>query len=82
MKCMPSGVKDSTGKLKGTPVFTEESETFTSDNMTYNYKTKKGIIRHISTKEGEGYLHGNKVKKMPDNIIFLNSGSYTTCDLP
>ena len=72
-----SGLKDSTGKMQGNPVFTEESETFTSDKMTYNYKTKKGIIRQISTKEGEGYLHGSLVKKLPDNIIFLSSGSYT-----
>ena len=76
-----SGLKDSTGKIIGKPTFSEDNETFTAENITYNFKTKKGIIRHINTKEGEGYLHGIKVKKMLDNITFINSGSYTTCSL-
>ncbi len=75
-----SGIMDSTGKLVGIPEFTEEKESFTSDNMIYNFKSKKGIVRHLFTKEGEGYLHGNKVKKLSNNVTFINTGSYTTCD--
>ena len=75
-----SGVKDSTGKVKGIPVFTEDKESFTADNMTYNFKSKKGLIREIFTKEGEGYLHGDRVKKLADNVTYINEGSFTTCD--
>ena len=75
-----SGVKDSTGKVKGIPVFTEDKESFTADNMTYNFKSKKGLIREIFTKEGEGYLHGDRVKKLADNVTYINEGPFTTCD--
>jgi len=75
------GVADSTGKTTGEPVFTQGSQSFTSATLTYNFKTKKGLITSIITKEGESYLHGNLVKKFPDNSINLREGMYTTCDL-
>lgn len=75
------GVTDSTGKTSGEPVFTEGDQSFRSEKMSYNFTTKKGVIRRVITKEGEGYLHGAKVKKMPDNTVNIQGGSYTTCNL-
>ncbi len=74
------GMPDSTGKIVGKPVFTEKEKSFKSDNMTYNFNTKKGIIKKIISQEGEGYLHGQTVKKMQDEVINIKHGSYTTCD--
>jgi lipopolysaccharide assembly outer membrane protein LptD (OstA) len=74
------GVTDSTGKLKGTPVFTEGGQTFESEQMNYNFDTKKGLIYKVFTQDGQGYLHGSTVKKMPDNRVNIRSGSYTTCN--
>ncbi len=76
-----SGVPDSTGKEQGKPVFNEGSTTFNSTELRYNYKTSKGIIKNVKTQEGDGYLHGTKVKKMEDNVSHLRRGQYTTCDL-
>lgn len=73
------GVQDSTGKLTGTPVFKEGGQTFESEEMTYNFDTRKGLISKVFTQDGQGYLHGNRVKKMPDNKVNIQSGSYTTC---
>jgi lipopolysaccharide assembly outer membrane protein LptD (OstA) len=76
------GLPDSTGKLQGTPVFTESGQTFEAEEMTYNFDTKKGIIRQVRTQDGEGYLYGSKIKKMPDDRINIAKGHYTTCNLP
>jgi lipopolysaccharide assembly outer membrane protein LptD (OstA) len=73
--------EDSLGREIGVPVFTEGAKEYKSHYMRYNYKTKKGLIRQVKTKEGEGFLHGNLIKKMPDNTINVKKGSYTTCDL-
>ncbi len=36
-----SGIEDSTGKVKGTPEFTQGDQTFKSKTMTYNFDSKK-----------------------------------------
>ena len=74
------GVPDSTGKLIGNPVFTESGQKFEAREMRYNFNTKKGLISRVVTEDGSGFLHGVKVKKMPDNTINIGSGSYTTCN--
>ncbi len=75
------GLPDSTGKIIGEPVFTESGQSFDSEEITYNFDTKKGVIKHVITKDGEGYLHGERIKKMPDDRINVQNGKYTTCDL-
>lgn len=74
------GLPDSTGKIVGTPVFTEGGQTFEAQTMTYNFDTKKGIINTVFTEDGQGYIHGKLVKKMADDNINIQSGSYTTCN--
>lgn len=73
------GLRDSTGKLYGTPVFLEGDQKYYSETMTFNFDTKKGIITKVFTEDAMGYIHGNKIKKMDDNTINIKSGSYTTC---
>lgn len=72
---------DSTGKSYGKPEFTEGDQSFTSEEMQYNFKTRKGMIKNVITKEGEGYLHGEVVKKMDNDVSNMRHGGYTTCDL-
>ncbi|MDA8535694.1 putative LPS assembly protein LptD [Flavobacteriales bacterium] len=71
---------DSLGNKKGFPVFKEGNESFKAHEMTYNFKTKRCSVKKISSKEGEGYILGKTVKKVDDDIFFLNKGDYTTCD--
>ena len=72
---------DSAGKPYGKPEFIEGDQTFTSDEINYNFQSTKGLIKNVITKEGEGYLHGETVKKLKDNISNLRHGGYTTCNL-
>lgn len=79
--CRAFGTIDSLGKLQGRPVFTQDETTFDAAEMSYNFKSKKGVITKVWTEESGGYLHGEKIKRMDDNSINIRSGGYTTCDL-
>ena len=39
------GVKDSSGKIRGTPVFKEKSDVYEAKEILYDYETKKGKIK-------------------------------------
>ena len=75
-----SGLPDSTGKIKGKPVFIQDKQKYLSDEMTFNFDTKKGIIRKVFTEDAQGYIHGDRIKKMDDGKINIRSGSFTTCN--
>ena len=75
-----TGVPDSSGKMVGEPEFTQGDQNFKSKEINYNYTTKRGFINTVVTKQSEGYLHGTIVKKMENDITYIKSGSYTTCE--
>ena len=64
----------------GAPIFTENKKSFQSEEITYNFKTKKCYVKEIKTKEGEGYILGENVKKVTNEIFYIQKGDYTTCD--
>jgi len=74
------GKTDSVGKKIGEPVFVEGSTEYSSKELTYNLKTKKGFIRQAVTKQGEGYIVSDKTKKVDNDILCITDGKYTTCD--
>ena len=75
------GVPDPDGYLVGAPRFSQGNQQFRSNTIRYNFETKKGKIGYVITQEGEGYIHGEIVKKDPENNFFIRNGKYTTCDL-
>ena len=75
------GITDSTGIVKGTPEFSQADQKFRSSSIRYNFDSKKGKISNVITQEGQGYIHGEVVKKDPENNFFIKRGQYTTCDL-
>ena len=75
------GVADSMGNIHGYPVFKQGETFFRAHELKYNFQTTKGIITQVITEEGEGYIHGEKVKKLDDNTSFIRHGKYTTCEL-
>ena len=76
------GTLDSTGAEVGKPEFTEGSETFQCKKLSYNFRTKKGIITDIFTEQEGGYLHSAITKRHPNDHIHMKNGKYTTCDAP
>ena len=74
------GREDSLGVVKGKPVFTEGETPYETNQIRYNFNSKKGIISNIVTQQGEGYVIGNNAKKGANDEIYLKQGIYTTCE--
>jgi len=77
-----TGVRDSLGTLYGSPVFKMGSDTYESDTMAFNFKTKKGLIQQVYTEQEDGYLTSELSKRGANGELFLQHGKYTTCDEP
>ncbi len=67
-------------ELTGTPVFKLGSDTYESDTMSFNYKTKKGLIQNVTTEQEEGYMTSELSKRLENGEVYLRHGRYTTCD--
>lgn len=76
-----SGVADTNGILHGNPVFVQADANYNAREIKFNFTTKKGKISHVITTQDDGYIHGEQVKKMSDNVAFIKRGKYTTCEL-
>ncbi|WP_303424250.1 putative LPS assembly protein LptD, partial [uncultured Muribaculum sp.] len=74
------GRPDSVGELQGSPVFSDKSGEYESKTMSYNFKTKRGMITDVVTEQGEGYLTGGRTKMMESGEYYLADGKYSTCD--
>ena len=79
-----TGSKDSTAKdgIKGKPVFVMGQDTYDTDTMSFNFKTKKGFIKHVYTQQEDGFLTSEQSKRNDNGEIYLAHGRYTTCDEP
>ena len=73
------GLPDSTGKIIGEPIFKEGGKTYYCESILYNFNSKKGKIKGLKTQDGEGYIHGDELKKNSDNSMFVQESKYTTC---
>lgn len=76
-----SGIADENGNVSGNPIFTQGEYSFRTHEIKYNFNSKKGKIWEVITSEGEGFIHGEQVKKLDDNTSFIKKGKYTTCEL-
>ncbi len=76
------GREDSTGTVVGLPVFKEGATEYQTQEIRYNFKTRKAFITGVLTKPEatEGFVYGEVVKKNEKNEVFINRGWYTPCD--
>ena len=77
-----TGARDTAGVIFGTPVFHMGNDTYESDTMAFNFKTKKGLIQQVYTEQEDGFLTSEISKRDADGVLYLQHGRYTTCDDP
>ena len=82
---------DSVGKKIGLPHFKEGQQDFTADSMRYNFKSRKGMVFDVVTKQNDVYVHGAISKfvaglkdstKVEDDIAYSSGAIFTTCNAP
>ena len=75
-----TGRRDTSGTIKGTPVFKEGEQEIESDSMLYNFVTRKAIAYNIITKQEDGLLHSAVTKLLDDGTSNISRSTYSTCD--
>ena len=82
------GMKNSTGETESTkdqawidlPVLKDGKEEIKGKRMTYDLGTKRGKVDAGVTQFEGGTYHGEKLRKITDQVLLADKGSYTTCD--
>ena len=79
-----TGTADSTAEngIKGKPIFKMGSDTYDTDTIAFNFKSKKALINNVYTEQQDGFLMGARSKRDSTGAIYLQHGRYTTCDDP
>ena len=75
-----TGRIDSTGQMVGLPVYKDGSEEFESKELNYNFKSRKGVIRNVTTEQEGGFLQSLTTKRHEDGTLHVNRSKFTTCD--
>ncbi len=73
------GIRDSSGALTQTPVFSDGTQTFKCETVRYNFKTGKGLIFNVASEQAEGYVTGGVTKRVDEESFCMKNGRYTTC---
>ena len=73
------GIKDSTGTLTQTPVFSDGGQTFDAETIKYNFVTGKGLIKNVASEQADGFVQGGITKRSDDESLCMRHGRYTTC---
>ena len=73
-------VPDTAGALEQLPLYKQGSDEYESEQMSYNFKSKRGFIQNVNTAQGNGYLKSQSSKRADDGTLYLEHATYTTCD--
>lgn len=74
------GRKDSTGQMKGQPVFKQGSDEYEPEKISYNFKTRKAFIDNVYTPQGNGFMISQESKRDGEGVMYVRHGKYTTCN--
>ncbi len=73
------GRVDEEGEPIGDPVLKDGDQEYNAKSIRYNFVTKKGYVLQGVVQQGEGYIVGERTKKIDDDIYCMVNGKYTTC---
>ncbi|MAE81996.1 MAG: Organic solvent tolerance protein OstA [Flammeovirgaceae bacterium] len=72
---------DTLGRKRGKPVFSQSGDVYETEDIVYNFKTRKAIIKGVITEKDGAFMHGEDVKKNSEDELFIRGAKYTTCNL-
>ncbi len=76
------GMRDSSGRLYGVPLFTDAGEQYAGQIIEYNFASRRGRVVYGETEVDGAFYYGSKIKRVSENVAFVEDGCLTTCDAP
>jgi len=74
------GVTDSIGDVIGEPIFSDGSDEYQAQEITYNLRTGRGYVTNAVTQQGEGFIISRSTKKTENDMLAVAGAKFTTCD--
>ncbi len=71
---------DTAGKVIGKPVFKDKGQEYEADTIRYNFKSRKGLIKQVSTSIANGYVFGERVKRTQGDVLYIKNASFCPCE--
>ncbi len=68
-------------RAEGAPILNDGRDRIVGETMTYDLATRQGMVYEGRTNYERGFIYGEKVKKISENVLEVKHGTYSTCDL-
>jgi lipopolysaccharide assembly outer membrane protein LptD (OstA) len=65
----------------GNPQLVDRGDEVTGHLMTYDLESRSGTIYQAETTYEKGLYHGERIRKVGENVLDVLNGSYSTCNL-
>ena len=69
-----------TDSVIGRPVMSERGNSYTMDEVFYNFNSRKAKIKNMSTAHSDAKIMGEKIKMTGANSFNIEDAKYTVCD--
>jgi lipopolysaccharide export system protein LptA len=69
-------------RAEGKPVLEDAGDRIVGETMTYDLRVRRGAVVAGRTQYEQGYVTGERVLRVSEDILDVKNGTYTTCDLP
>ena len=68
-------------RAEGDPILVDGKDRITGETMTYDLNTRQGTVYEGRTTYDRGFIYGERVRKVSENVLDVVNGTYSTCDL-
>ena len=73
--------KNAVGVVEKKAVLTKDGLAYIAESVCYNFESQRALANKLFTKQGDGILRANKIKKDNANTFYADRATYTTCNL-
>jgi lipopolysaccharide assembly outer membrane protein LptD (OstA) len=67
-------------RAEGDPVLVDGKDRITGETMTYDLNSRQGTVYEGRTLYDRGFIYGEQVRKVSENVLDVVNGTYSTCD--
>ena len=73
--------KNEAGEVEKKAVLTRDGVEYIAESVRYQFDSQRAVANKLFTKQDDGILRANKIKKDREDTFYADQGTYTTCNL-